>query len=177
MKKSMLLVSGLSACLLFAGCSEDNPKKSVPSNAGAVQSSVEFVFSDNLVLREKPTDAVSVKDALANIEKGKEMTVAGVIGGNNCFDKELALFTLSQDAPAASDCTETGCGDCGDSQPAITVQYKDQDGKVAKRTFENFMGLKNGAKVIVCGIVDDVSTGKSMVLNLKAFHVLQMDLK
>lgn len=177
MNKTMSLVAALSASMLFAGCSENK------TNTNAASFSTVLTFPETIVLKEKPDGAISVKKALAKIEKGKEITVSGVIAGSNCFDNELAIFSLTQKTTSESGSTackkidtESGCtasvtGKCKKNAPAVLIQYRGKDGKVVRSTFEGYKGLRKNIAVVVTGSVDDISTDKSLVINLKGLYV------
>ena len=181
MNKTMSLVAALSASMLFAGCSENK------TNTNAASSSTVLTFPETIVLKEKPDGAISVKKALAKIEKGKEITVSGRIAGSNCFDNELAIFSLTQKTASkpestacekiATESTESGCtasvtGKCKKNAPVLLIQYKGKDGKVVRSTFDGFKGLQKNIAVVVTGSVDYISTDKSLVVNLKGFYIL-----
>ena len=166
MNKTMLLATILSASLLFAGCSDNKTKKNSTSSDAVSP------FPETIVLKEIPKDAISLQDALGKIKKGKDVTVTGVIGGKNCFDTELALFSLTQKTTPEPGCTAAITGKCKKAAPATLVQYKDKDGKVVKSTFKGYKGLHKNTEVIVVGSIDDMSTDKSLVINLKGFYIL-----
>ena len=165
MNKTILLATVLSASMLFAGCSDNKTK------TNSTSSSVVSPFPETIVLKEKPEGAILLQDVLGKIEKGKEITVTGVIGGKNCFDTELALFSLTQKATPETGCTAAVTGKCKKNAPATLVQYKDKGDKVVKSTFEGFKGLRKNAEVIVVGNIDNISTDKSLVINLRGFYI------
>lgn len=162
MNKSVLLAAVLSAAMLLANCSDNK------TGENSVSSSTVSPFSEAIVLSEKPTGAISVEAASGKIEKGKQITVAGIIGCGTSFDTELAIFTLTQKTAFEQGCAAA----CKQTAPAALVQYKGKDGKVVKSTLEGFKGLRKGVKIIVVGTVDEVSTSKSPVINLKGFYIL-----
>lgn len=166
MNKTMLFTAVLSASMFFAGCSENK------TNTNTVSSSAVSSFPETIVLQEKPENAISINDALVKIEKGKKIAVSGIIGGKNCFDSELAIFSLTQKIIPDSDCTAAITGKCKKGTPAVLIQYKGKDGKVIKRTLEGFKGLRENIAVVVSGSIDDISTDKYLVINLEGFYIL-----
>lgn len=163
MNRTLSTITVLVTLMLASGCSEQKANQEKQSN---------YMLPEELILKQEPKDVVSVKTALAQAAKGKMITVSGVITGKNCFDKDLAIFTLTQKSTSKANCAKSACGGCPSMTPRLLVQYKDPKGQVVKSSFQGFKGLKTGSNVAVTGSVDDVSTKKSLVINLKGLYIM-----
>lgn len=137
----------------------------------------------DLVVTEKPADALSVVDARAKAKPGEAITIRGYVGGRaKPFVDGRAMFVLADPAKAPScdaapgDSCPTPWDACCTSREDImagtaTIQVADADGKVVSATLDGVGGVKAGSLVIISGTVSKLSNAQVLIVDATRLYV------
>ncbi len=133
-------------------------------------------------VKEKPKDAKDVRESKPAVKVGDKVTLKGRVGGRKePFVKSRAIFTVADSRLVA--CNEKPgdtckfpwdfCCETPESLKAntMTVQIVGADKKPLKVTAENAGGLKPLSKVIVVGVVREVTKEGAFVVDAEQIFI------
>jgi hypothetical protein len=169
-----------SACLaglalLLAACGEQATKGASASTGDEAENKIQ-------VLESKPSDALPVRAAIAQLEPGDDASVFGQIGGTKQpFLEGYAGFVLGDtdimfcDEMGEKHCPTPWDACCEDSDKLkasrASVQFVDAAGNPLATDLEGFAGLKGLSEVTVLGRVADSSTPENLILEAESIYI------
>jgi hypothetical protein len=133
-------------------------------------------------VKEKPKDAKPVHEVKAAAKVGDKVTIAGrVAGRKDPFVKGRAVFLIADSSLKAcsereGDTCKTPWDLCCESAETLkanlaTIQILGSDKKPIKAGAEGAGGLKNLSKVMVVGVVQEISKDGALVINAESIFV------
>ena len=172
----------LSCCVFVcvSGCDRSKDPANAPGPDGG---KAKASLPADLILTEAPAEAKDVIPLKAGAKKGDEVILRGRIGGRRLpFMEGRALMTVvDMNLPVV--CMKGGVADCEApwdyccAKPETitanmaTVQVVGADGKLLHKTLEGVGGLKGLSVIVVKGTVDQVDSGKVLIVNATGIYV------
>ena len=132
-----------------------------------------------IIASQKPTDAISITTAKAQLKAGQPITIKGRIGGrvDPFISGRAAMIIADSEAITACDamdddhCTTPWDFCCEDknavAQATALVQVVDNNGQVVKNDLKGLGGLQPGSYVVVEGTIDQQPASDNLVINAK----------
>lgn len=148
-----------------------------------IQSPSSATLPNSLLLKEKPTNAISVVEAKKQVKKGEKVVIIGDIGGRALpFIEGRAAFILADETNIIScdkrygdNCKTPWDYCCEDPkkirESILLVQVLNNQGQVIKESIKGFSNIKELSKVIVVGTYDDSSTEGNVIINASGIYL------
>lgn len=166
--------TALTALFMTACGPSDAPESLIPEN----------VFAQTRFLAERPAKAVSVGEIRSTVVPGREVAIAGLIGGTlEPFVDGFAAFVLAD--PSIRFCDEIPDEHCATPWDAccedpdklrdnrVSVQFVNADNQVLQESLKGVGGLRELSQVIVTGTLSEDSTPENINLLAEKLYLIK----
>jgi len=138
---------------------------------------------ETLLVATAPADAKGVSDTRRNAQPGEDIVVRGRIGGTMKPLSETAAIAVLADEKGIKACSDIPGDTCETPwdfccEPSeklrasiLTIQVRDEQGKIVRKTLRGMGGLEELSTVVVKGKVDKRSTSQALMVNAEAIFV------
>lgn len=137
-------------------------------------------WRDEFVLKDKPTGALTIAEAIANPTTEEVVVVAQIGGGRgDCFDNTIASFLVTE-APDEEHQGKPGhdpdgCPFCKQklaNSPTVTVGFSTGQGKAIPVDARKLFGLNKGDVVVIRGTSTYEESMRMLNINASGIHVV-----